>query len=309
MNNYTGNLIWTHDDIGFGGNRMPVTIQHVYNSNDRGVKTFGLGYGWRTNYNQRVYQWSKNSDYYVWEDEDSTKHYFLYISKGTYIDEDGLELTLTTTGSGTSTYCIKDNYGNKSYFDAKGRLSKLQNNQATKSTIIITYTDSDSYYIKNITDSIGRVYTFTYTNNLLSDITCTASDGNTIASVRFEYSSYSNLLRIIHADEDPVSFGYDNHLMWSATDVDGYKVRFGYTSMTTGKPNRINKISEYDGDVTGGELNIEYTHNQTTLTDHNGNVQIMQFNMIPMAITPKFLSRMAMSPSPQQPLIPATVIV
>ena len=279
VNNYTGNLIWIHDDIGFGGNRMPVSIQHVYNSNDRGVKTFGLGYGWRTNYNQRVYEWSKNSAYYVWEDEDSTKHYFLYESSGKYKDEDGLELTLTTTGSGTTTYCIKDKYGNKRYFDAKGRLSKLQNNQKEKSYITITYTASDSYRIKNITDGIGRVYKFTYTDDLLSKITCYPKDSSTaISSVNFEYSSYSNLLRIIHADNDPVSFGYDNHLMWSATDVDGYKVRFAYTSMKTGKPNRINKISEHDGDVLGGELNIEYAHNQTTLTDHNGNVQIMQFN-------------------------------
>ena len=36
----------------------------------------GLGYGWRTNYNQRVYVWEKDSDFYIWEDEDGTDHYF-----------------------------------------------------------------------------------------------------------------------------------------------------------------------------------------------------------------------------------------
>lgn len=61
INNYTGNLTWIRDDIGFSGNRMPVSIQHVYNlndaivpsdnnnSNDSGGNSFGMGYGWRTN--------------------------------------------------------------------------------------------------------------------------------------------------------------------------------------------------------------------------------------------------------------------
>ena len=31
VNNYNGNLVWIHSDIGFGGNRMPVSISHVYN--------------------------------------------------------------------------------------------------------------------------------------------------------------------------------------------------------------------------------------------------------------------------------------
>ncbi|MBQ7049654.1 MAG: DNRLRE domain-containing protein, partial [Firmicutes bacterium] len=31
INNFTGNMVWVREDIGFGGNRMPVTIQHVYN--------------------------------------------------------------------------------------------------------------------------------------------------------------------------------------------------------------------------------------------------------------------------------------
>ena len=37
-------------------------------------------------------------------------------------------------------------------------------------------------------------------------------------------------------------------------------------------------MKEFSGSTAGGELNFEYAHNQTTLTDHNGNKQIMQFN-------------------------------
>ena len=77
INNYSGNLVWVRDDIGFGGNRMPVTISHIYNANDSAVDNFGMGYGWRTNFNQLVYQWAANPNYYIWEDGDGTKHYFL----------------------------------------------------------------------------------------------------------------------------------------------------------------------------------------------------------------------------------------
>lgn len=104
INQYTGNLVWVRNEIGFGGNRMPVSVSRVYNANDSLKNEFGLGYGWRTNYNQRVYHWNSQNaegDYYVWEDADGTSHYFLYESSGVYKDEDGLELTLKTTGSGT----------------------------------------------------------------------------------------------------------------------------------------------------------------------------------------------------------------
>ena len=81
---------------------MPVAINHVYNANDKANDDFGMGYGWRSNYNQLVYQWSTDSSYYVWEDEDATRHYFKYKSSGTYEDETNPTLTLTTTGSGTT---------------------------------------------------------------------------------------------------------------------------------------------------------------------------------------------------------------
>ena len=41
---------------------------------------------------------------------------------------------------------------------------------------------------------------------------------------------------------------------------------------------RTEKIEEFSGTTQGGELAFKYAHNQTTLTDVNGNVQILQFN-------------------------------
>ena len=87
VNNYTGNLVWVHPDIGFGGNRMPVSISHIYNTNDAGVNTYGLGNGWRTNFNQTLTVWDQNPDYYVWTDSDGTHHYFYETENGSYQDD------------------------------------------------------------------------------------------------------------------------------------------------------------------------------------------------------------------------------
>ena len=63
-----------------------------------------------------------------------------------------------------------DQLGNKSYFDASGRLRKIENNQAVKSNNTITYTTDTGNLISTITDGAGRVYQFTYQSNLLHKI-------------------------------------------------------------------------------------------------------------------------------------------
>ena len=284
VNKYTGNLVWVRNDIGFGGNRMPVAISHVYNANDSTENLFGMGFGWRTNFNQRVYQWDEDDaygDYYVWEDADGTDHYFLKFDNNIYKDEDGLELTLTTHGSGSSKYyLITDKYGNTSKFDSKGRLVKQENNQATKSSINITYTTTDGYLISTITDGANRRYSFSYfTNNLLSRISYYGTGNTEISYTGYGYNTSKQLNAVEDKGYQAISYTYaENNLLTSAQDIDGYKISYAYTTTEQKKPNRINTITEYSGTTAGGVLNIEYAHNQTKFTDHSGNVQILQFN-------------------------------
>ena len=281
VNNYNGNLVWVHNDIGFGGNRMPVSISHVYNANDSKSNEFGMGYGWRTNYNQRVYQWNQNTNYYVWEDGDGTRHYFYKVSNGKYVDEDGLYLTLTTTGTGDKKYQLADQYGNKSYFNASGYLVKIENNQQTPSSITITYKSVAPHLINTITDGAGRVYSFTYTDYFLTNLSYKGSGTSAITNVTFQYSN-SRLTRITDKDGKYVTYTYGaNNLLLTAQDVDGYKLEYTYNlidSTALIQPSRVATITEYDGSTMGGQLSIEYATNQTTLTDHNGNIQIVQFN-------------------------------
>ena len=281
VNNYTGNLVWIRNVMGFSGNRMPVSINMVYNANDAANNDFGMGYGWRTNYNQRVYQWTGNTTYYVWEDSDGTKHYFPKQSTGVYKDEDGLELTLTTTGSGTGKYQLKDKNGNTSYFDTYGRLTKLENNQQTKSSITVTYTTASGKLISTIKDGAGRVYSFTYnSNSVLTRISYKGTGSTELTYAAFTVSG-GDLTRITDKDGKYAVYAYNTgHILNSATDVDGYKISCTYNvSSGTYAPCRVTGIREYDGSVSGGNLTLSYANNQTIVRDQiNGTSLAYQFN-------------------------------
>jgi len=294
VNNYTGNLIWIRNDLGFSGNRMPVSINHIYNTNDSANNEFGMGYGWRTNYNQRVYPYTDNEylSYYVWEDGDGTKHYFLQDkdAENTYKDEDGLELMLTTgkNSDDKTEYTITDKYGNKSVFDNEKRLYQIENKQLSPSSITISYESNTSSLISTIRDGAGRVYDFNYTNeNLLSQICYKGKVGTdlsnleslpTLATVSFSYTG-SQLTGVTDNDGKTSQYTYTgNNLLQIATDIDGYKLTYTYNTTIAGKPSRVANIAESHNNVAGIDLDFEYAHNQTTITDANGNVQIMQFN-------------------------------
>ena len=333
VNNFTGNLVWVRNDMGFGGNRMPVSIDHVYNANDAivhpdaegqvnnandsGGNYFGLGVGWRTNYHQRVFQWkcddaTGDSNYYIWEDGDGTDHYFKKSSTSTYKDEEGLEMTLKTNGSGDSTFTLKTKKGNTSYFDSKGRLTKIENNQATKSYMTVTYASDTGYEIKHITDGAGRVYKFTYNNGLLSSIAYWGGEeAENYYEVRYVYNNEAMLVKIIDNACDIVEkckpceknetnkeivYEYnDDGILKSASDIDGYKVTYEYTrekntqlvsqegTTTTTTPQWeppyiVSKISTAHGNSAGGSMEFTYGYNETRMKDHNGNVQTIQFN-------------------------------
>ena len=265
VNNFTGNLVWVRSDMGFDGNRMPVSISHVYNANDAivhedlegevnnandsGGNFFGLGVGWRTNYHERVFKWvcddvTGADNYYIWEDGDGTDHYFKKSSGSTYKDEDGMELTLKTDLEEPLKFSIKDKNGNARYFDVDGRLVKIENKQKEKSSIDIAYVSGTDYEIDYITDGAGRKYDFVYTNGLLSSIVYRGhiANGN-FSEIRFEYENFQLTKIIDNVCDDPICesctneetnketiYTYnDDGILKSVADIDGYIVSYEYT--------------------------------------------------------------------------------
>ncbi len=283
VNNFTGNMTWVHSDLGFGGNLMPVSISHIYNVHDYGSNEFGLGLGWRTNYNQLIGGGPGDDgevqEPYYWQDSDGTKHYFVADSDGTLVDEDGLNLTLTVN---SGTYIITDQKGNTSHFDSSKRLVRITNNQATSKSIIIEYEDGTNH-IERITDGADRSYYFAYTNNLLSKISYISDGSSEISCVTFTYSD-SRLTAITYKDGKSSTFVYAdastdpnvvNMVLHKAVDIDGYSVQYTYSGSA---PHRVIGIAEYDDTTLGSSISIEYAHHQTTFKDHKDHVQIMQFN-------------------------------
>lgn len=278
VNNHSGNLVWTRSDMGFDGSRMPVTIDFVYNTNDAANNSFGMGYGWRSNFNQFLYQWDEDGDgtiqtdekFYIWEDGDGTSHYFEYNSeKGKILETDGLEMVLTKKSSGDSRYILTDKNDNTWHFDSQGRLYKLENYQKDRSNITITYKDSTSKLIDTVTDGAERKYKFTYnTDGLLTKISFTGTGTEEITYVNYGYIG-GDLTTVTYKDGEIVTYAYtdsDKHLLQSATDIDGYQLIYTYaTEDSTFAPPRIASVVEKDGAADGGMLTFRYEQNQTRL--------------------------------------------
>ena len=185
-----------------------------------------------------------------------------------------MELSLTVSNSG---YVITDKYGNTSTFDRYGRLTAMANNQATQSSISITYTTATGMQISCIIDGAGRKYQFTYSDELLSEIAYYGKGETKITGVTYAYTD-SQLTTITNQDGGTSAFTYgSNGLLAAVTDVDGYQIRYTYSDESALLA-RVVGIEEWDGALEGSALSIEYAHNQTTLTDHNGHMQILQFN-------------------------------
>ncbi|MCR4710433.1 MAG: DNRLRE domain-containing protein [Clostridiales bacterium] len=278
VNTYTGNLVWIHEGLGFQGLRMPVSIEHIYNSNDKTDNRFGLGYGWRTNYNQLVYQWSADSSYYVWEDSDGTRQYFKYKSSGKYENELDSRVILTTTGSGDTKYKITDGKDNKIYFDESGRLTKISNYQSTVSSILVTYSGTTKR-ITSVTDGAGRAYKFLYLDSALTRIKFVGTGEDQIDYIRYTQTD-SELTEIKYSDGKTAEYGYaNNHLLNSVTDIDGAHVEYTYNKTALHVPNRITKVQQFGTeDDSAGYIRFTYRKNETTLKDNLSHAEMLQFN-------------------------------
>ncbi|OIK14253.1 hypothetical protein BIV60_12155 [Bacillus sp. MUM 116] len=272
VNDYSGNLVFTHDDLSMNGTRMPASINHVYNSTDRLVDN-KYGLGWRLNVSQRVDLDGTLNQYY-YTDEDGTKHYFDFDStSNSYKDESGLDLTMTIdSSSSTEKYKVKDKSGNQLSFNSTGYLTFIKDNNNNK--ISLSYSGN---YLVNVTDGAGRITTIKRdsTTNYLTQI---IDPSGRITS--YSYTG-SDLTKITYPDGKYSQYTYDsNHNLTEAKNFDGYRIDYTYY---TNAPYRVQKATESHIDssqvVTNGQsLQFTYGNNTTTFVDNSGRKEIYQFN-------------------------------
>lgn len=268
VNDYNGNLVFIHNDLAMNGNRLPLNLNHVYNSNDKDL-TIGYGYGWRLNLSQTIVEDTiEGTLYYIYTDEDGTKHHFKYDSaRGAIVDElSPTEYTLTKNGDGT--YVIKDKKNNQLKFNASGELSVITDNNGN--TMSLSYQNGK---LKTITDGAGRVTTLDINQGgyLLGII----DPSNRRTS--FGYNGVQ-LTTITYPDGTQTSYQYDgsSNKLINASYNNGYKITYEYYDTA---PYRVKKVLETHADGTlGNELNISYGYNTTFFTDVKGRKDTYIFN-------------------------------
>ena len=272
INDYNGNLVFTHDDLSMTGSKSPISINHVFNSNDK-TYNLGCGNGWRLNYNQR-FEWKTIQDksYYVYTDGDGTRHYFHYISGQTQFNDE-LNLGLTVTVENDNTYTIKDKKGGKINFWAVGDINYISDSNGNR-----TYFDygaslkNNVRMLTSVTDSAKRVTRFDYdsTGQLI---------GITDPSGRKTSYEYTNemLTKITYSDGKVTTYSYDgNNNLRSAVNYDGLKLTYDYYSVA---PFRVRSVTQSNTDGTlGEEADIQYGSNTTKFTNAEGKSDIYQFD-------------------------------
>ncbi len=256
VNDYTGNLVVTHDDVSTAGLNMPITIQHVYNGYTYDKGTFNeimpkMGHGWRLNIEQTVRETKKipgfNSDTaakypYVYTDADGTDHYFLKKTENNvarYLDENGQKMELKKTSSGyTIENSIDKSSGKTIYsFNSSGNLSQIKDSNGNKMTV--TYSGNQ---ITSVSDGSGHKI-------IISDNTQTKS-GNIRSmtdpeqKITYFYFNEKGFCQIKYPDGKTATYDYDSDgALSSLQSSDGSKVIIEYTPKSLGK--RVKSLTEY----------------------------------------------------------------
>lgn len=255
VNNFNGNLIYTQPLLlGAAGNKMPISLQLIYNSNKRSMPHSIIGKGWQLNYHLYI---APNPDLsteatdfekkyrYIFNDSDGTIHYFWFengenSSRG--VDEDGLGYTLDVIESVSQNssltdirYILTDKNNNTTHFNSYGYLLSITNKNNISINVIYEKV-SGVVRMKKITDGAGNQYNFDYLETTPARM-CGISFKN--EQINFSVSgnlSIGKLNRVTFCDSKTITFEYfPGVLLERVSGINGECTRFTYHSKV-GKP-------------------------------------------------------------------------
>ena len=266
INDFNGNLIYTHGDVSTSGSRLPVSVSHVYNSSDRS-NDWKFGCGWRLNVTQRMEESGlpavNGKEFpYVYTDEDGTKHYF-YKDGDIYKDEDGLglELRVLNPSDNYIKYVLTAKDKSVMRFDDWGALRQYRDPNDDNQ---INYNYSPDYdhpndnYITSITDGAGHMLSFEYSNYRLTKITDEAG-----RAYQYHYDGSGNLTSITYPDGEVTQFQYDSdHKLTKVIGIDGYTLEYTYSN-DMGVA-RVTQVRETNGSNVGQTIRMSYDNGLVT---------------------------------------------
>ena len=292
VNVFTGNLTMIHGDAAIPNGVLPISLSHVYNTNDKD-EDIGYGAGWRLNYSQSVKETAvqngtTTTTYYEYTDGDGTRHY--YKANGTsttdYVNEQDKDSTLTI---GATEITIKDKGDNELVFEygtyngkKAGRLTTVRDANGNETRIgYYSSADKEDLRISSIQEmlsgnSTGESLTLQYVNGRLSKVE--SFDGLDV-----EYTYTGDLLtEIEYADTNITAYEYDNDgSLIQATNIDGYNIQYEYT----GNPARVTKIQEHIGNTEGQFLTLAYGRNKTKVTDDQDRATVYHMDNLGQAVS------------------------
>ncbi len=261
-NPYNGSVTYIHNDLSMHGNRLPINISHVYNSNADDIyitKYSGMYVGKKYHLNiQEIVIPIQSSDSmyglgyrYKHYDEDGTIHY--YIQNGSTITHE-YNPTLIITKSGAE-YILSDVENNKKYFNSKGQLYKIEDKNGNVQSF--TFTGNQ---ITKITDPVGREVTLSYNEyGLLNKITDTA--GRIIKISYNGRDSSAQPSKITYPDQKFTVFVYSLYAGETRNEI----LCYDYCTVTLKfdkvdiRGERLQYLHRTYEDCTSYEMNFQYT--------------------------------------------------
>ncbi|MBI4858565.1 MAG: RICIN domain-containing protein [Acetobacterium woodii] len=263
VNDFNGNLVFSHLDAVTNGTRLPISIKHIYNYSESN-KSSRFGYGWRINGMQRFESTGITDSPYVYTDDDGTKHYF-YNDNGVYRDEDGLLLEYTAIDEGELKHLITCKDKSQLKFDLWGYLRKAID--TNNNSIAYNYgPNANGNFLGNVQDGAGKQITLSYSQDMnrlekIVDVT-----GRT---TNYAYDGNGNLIKITYPDGTFTQFDYNGHRLIKVIAPDGYAVEYTYSNDM--QVQRISKVTEKSGTTTGQTLSITYKNGNQTVFESCGN--------------------------------------
>lgn len=264
VNTYNGNLVGVFNLGNTISNKLPVSLNLIYNTNDVLIKNNGFKF----NLNQTIHNLTlDNNEYLEYEDEDGTIHYFYkeMDSSTIYYDEDGLNLTIEKD----DTCCyMSDKYNNKKIFQKSANgvyyLTKIEDVSLNAINIIL---DSNNRITK-IQDGNNLEILIQYENNKTI-----VTSPDRITTLNYSSNSVTSIITM----NGTTSFAYnENNLISDIIDVSGLRVKYEYYEQ---RPYRIKKVTQYGlNNTLGNYFLVEYGFDSTNITDHKGKTYTLIFN-------------------------------
>lgn len=278
VNNFTLGMTLSVPLVSAPSETLPFSLSLIYNSplsgsnftnagdvHTKNYTTSQSGFGWKTSVQQSIVPLtvtgnnSSTATYLVYTDADGTEHYFHKKSSTVYEDEDGLDLTITASSSGTNPtrYTMKDKEGNTWLFyygfltqftDYNGNNLYYAYNGTDYSSGSTSWQPSSGTTTANRVTSVWRknngenisaekIVALSYSGDYLSFVTDQAGRKTTIEILN------NKLQSITFPDNQKATYHYEDvsdledetkvkYLLTSAKDQEaGYGISYTYTNV------------------------------------------------------------------------------